>query len=141
MARLLLLFFLPVGEAETLQRIFSDFCGDSFHFVLVRLDVAHDLAFFALVLVSKDSVVNRVAAALDTFLIYYRRKLTNTRSPSVFAVGTSVPDLSLDLVDFRALWIGHSLDPGVVKSLRVCKFEFVGLNARCDQTLFQLDLE
>ena len=140
-AGLLLLFFFPVGEAETLQRIFSDFYGYSFHLVFVRLDLAQNLAHFALVQVSKNSEVDRVAAALDTFLLNDRRKLTNTGSPGVFAVGASVPDLGLDPVDLRALWVYHSLDLGVVERLRVCEFEFVGLNARCDQTLFQLDLE
>ena len=91
--------------------------------------------------VSKNSEVDRESAALDTFLLNDRRKLTNTGSPGVFAVGASVPDLGLDPVDLRALWVYHSLDLGVVERLRVCEFEFVGLNARCDQTLFQLDLE
>ncbi len=132
MAWFLLLLFFPVGEAETLQSISSDNCGNSFHFVFVRLSFALNLALFALVLVSEYPEVDRIATALDKFLLDDCGKLTETRRPGVFALRTGVPNFSLDPVDLCALWVGHSLDPSVVELIRMIELEFVSLNVRCD---------
>ena len=131
-APFLVLFFFPVGKAKTLQSIFSDICWDSFHFVFVRLSFALNLAFFALVLVSEYPEVDRIATALDKFLLDDCGKLTETGTPGVFAVRTGVPYLSLNPFDRGALWVGHSLDFSVVELIRSFELEFVSLNFRCN---------
>ena len=80
-------------------------------------------------LISEYPEVDRIATVLDSFLVDDRGKLTKTRIPDVFAVRTGVADLSLDLIELVAHWVGHSLDPSVVGRLRGSNLEFVGRNA------------
>ena len=131
--------FLFVGESELSQNVVCEFDGYSFQLIIVRFQLTFNLAALAVVLVGNHLVFDWKSAFGLLQLLNICLKEPKSSRPSVLACRASIPDFSLDRINFDTLTVGAQVF--ISEIFGVDQLELVWVSTCGGQALGKLNLQ